>query len=319
MRTNLLKFIFLSLCIPLVISGAAGIALAQEFSISSFISESAVAKGGEVILTVEFYWSGAPDSIDISPPKIPDSYLLELTASSQKNVYKMYSDKNINKIEFEYKFKATEPGMGRISYIALEFTDKQTGVKRVEKTKSYDITVLSAQRYWLRRSAQTAVYVVAGSGIVALILASVFLMKKRKQKKRMEKLILSGVHAGLEQEILAELKSLKKYKVSGDAGKLLDSIINVLNRYFEQRYGISFSKALTGPDTAVSIRSDIPDKTLIEFKDIIALSNRVKFSGEKLSPEDMDRWLRLAEKIVRYFIEKSQKEQLYNVDIIDNK
>jgi len=320
MITCFFKRIIFNLYVQLIvlfILGAASLFASSEFSISSSVNTTIVAPKGELVLTIEFYWTGLSDAIEIEPAKAPDSYLLDLVSASQKNFFRMYPDKNINKTVFEYKFKASETGMGRISYFALEFTDKQTGVKRVEKTKPYDITVLSAGRYWLRQSALFVTYGVVALIIAGLIIVVVFVLRKRKFRAVHEKLMVSRAEAGLENQILAELKNLKRYKVSGEADKLLDSIVEILNKYFEQRYGISFSKAVSGTDKTALSTANIPEKMFIELKDITALSNRVKFSGEKLPPEDMDRWLRHAERIVRYFIDKSQKEQFDNLDIID--
>lgn len=276
----------------------------MPIEVTSTVSQTIVAQNNTVRLDVSLLWEGAPDAIVLDFPRNPDCYLLEIEEVEQKNVFALYPDQKLNRIQVSYTLKATEPGEGRISYIAFEYTESATGAKRMKKTAPIDITIMSGSRYLLRQTANA----VSVALVFALIGTAVYFTIRvaRKKKKQLEN--ASSAHTTVldesEKEALGKLQLARKYKIAGDSYKFFDAIRTVLNDYFEERNLVSAVL-----DVGTAEQSIVLQNVQVEYKEIIAACNRIKFSGEQLTSEDLDRWYNRAVKLVSLYKEHTQRQE----------
>ncbi|MCD6459262.1 hypothetical protein J7L67_01175 [bacterium] len=311
-------FIVFTIFLIFLICGNSYCAVQSE--LTSSVSSTTVVQGGELVLNIDFTWIGAPTAYQIEPVKAPDSYLLEIIGSKQENSYQMYNDSKKNTMHFKYVFRASEPGKGRISYCAFEVTERESGIKKIKKTSPYDITVLSKSRYLLRQSTRFATWLIilliAGSAVFTVG----YLTYKSKQKKQEIINKEKSLSGDIEERTLLKLNSVRKYKISGETDKFFDALIKSLQSYFEAKApGISL-KGSRITEEKLNLKSSIPQKQFIEYKEIIAAANRIKFSGEKLTSEELDRWHKRAVKLITFFKDQSRRKltenQFENINII---
>ncbi len=282
---------------------------AIQVELSSELSSSEAAQGDIITLTVRLLWIGDPQALQIEPLKNIDTYLLEVTGVTQENTFDMFNDLSATTVLLTYKLKAVEPGKGRISYIALETTEQQTGIKRIRKTQPYDVTILPKSRYLLRQAAYVIWYglIILGAGVVLWILWRLY--ARRRRMRISEQQDQETVAVGTENAILLELKNARKYKIAGQSDSFFSAVISALNNYFEQKHSMPMTRTAVLSEDKIESEYNIPRKILIEYKEIVATANRVKFSGVQLSADELEQWARRAEKIIRFFIEKSREDQ----------
>lgn len=292
--------------------------LSADTEITSFLTKKTLVQGAKTELRIELSWIGEPNSIEIIPPKAPDCYLMEIEQIKQENTFELFPEKSRNKISFIYFLKALEPGEGRVSSFVIEFTEKATGIKSIKKTDAYDITVLTKPQYILKQMVKTSLFILGGILIAGLILTVLYLKRKKKQQLETELEIASC--SDYDNQILNELKSVLKYKISGETYKFFDQLSSILNRYFHKKLGLSQSKMIASTQSDNKISHEIPSKIIIEFKEIIAGCNNIKFSAKKMTSSDLESWYKRSEKLVRFFIKKSEhdakEQQIQNINVI---
>ena len=314
--------IFILLTVFLIVAICRDTQCRIQSELTSSISSTSVAKGGTVVLDIEFTWIGDPNAYKIEPVEPPDPYLLDVIDAKQKNVFEMYNDSQKNTMKFQYILKATEPGKGRISYCAFEVTDRESEIKKIKKTQPYDITVMSTSRYLLRLSARIAVWVLALLVIGASMGTAGYLVYKSKQKKQAIISKEKSLSGDLEERILGELKSTRKFRISGETDKFFDHINQTLQLYFEQKAPGITQKNTRISEQQMTEKFGIPQKQFIEYKEITAAASRIKFSGEKLASEELDRWHKRAVKLVTFFKDQSKRKltenQFKNINIISD-
>jgi len=310
----------LKIFIVLVVLFALNPTVSAETEITSFVTKKTLVQGAKTELHIELSWIGQPNAIEITPPKAPDCYLMEIEQVKQENAFDLFPEKSRNKINFIYYLKALEPGEGRVSSFVIEYTEKETGIKSIKKTDAYDITVLTKYRYILRQMAKTILFILGGFLVAVCVLVILYLKKKKKQKAETEREIVS--FSDYDNQILNELKSVRKYKLSGETYKFFDQLSLVLSKYFHKKLGLSQSKiiALTQSDNKLS--HEIPSKIIIEFREIIAACNNIKFSAKKVTPSELESWYKRSEKLVQFFIKKSEddikEQQIQSINLINN-
>ncbi len=292
--------------------------LSADTEITSYLTKKTLVQGGKTELHIELTWMGEPNSIEIVPPQAPDCYLMEIEQIKQENTFELFPEKSRNKIRFIYFLKALEPGEGRVSPFVIEYTQRETGIKSIKKTDAYDITVLTKPRYILRQMLKTSLFILGGILIAGLILTSFYFKRKKKQQIETELEMVSC--SDYDNQILNELKSVLKYKISGETYKFFDQLSSILNRYFHKKLGLSQSKMITTTQSDNQISHEIPSKIIIEFREIIAGCNNIKFSARKMTPSDLESWYKRSEKLVRFFIKKSEhdakEQQIQNINVI---
>ena len=318
MRRN----IFILLTIVLFFGICADAQCRIQTELTSCISSTTVAKGGTVVMNVDFQWVGDPMAFKIEPVKAPDSYLLDVIDAKQENLFEMYNDSQKNTMRFQYVLKATEPGKGRVSYCAFEVTDRESEIKKIKKTEPYDITVMSTSRYLLRQSARFVTWffiLLVVGGAVFTVVYLIYRSKKKKQEIVLKEKALSG---DLEDKTLAQLTSSRKFRISGETDKFFDSINKTLQSYFEEKAPGINQKNLRISEQQMQDKFGIPQKQFIEYKEIIAAASRIKFSGENLTAEELDRWHKRAVKLVSFFKDQSKRKltenQFKNINIISD-
>ncbi len=301
---------FLRLVVLLFVLFSFTVSVFANVEISSSLTKKTLVQGGRTELHVEISWIGDPNSIEITPPKSPDCYLMEVEQIKQTNTFELFPDKGLNRINFVYSLKALEPGEGRVSSFVVEVTEKETGIKSIKKTDAYDIKILTKLRYILRQILKTGLVALFGFFIFVVVVVAVYLRKKNKRQKEAQESM--SVCSDYDNQVLNELKSILKYKVTGETYKFFDQLSTILNRFFNKKLHIYQSD---GKDSR-----EIPSKIIIEFKEIIAGCNNIKFSAKKMTPSDLESWYRRAEKLIRFFIKKSEhdarEQQMKNINTI---
>lgn len=305
------------LAVTIIYLGCSGEPCFSEipFSVDSSLNKTVVPRDGQITLQITLNWLGAPDAIELSPMKHPDCYLLEIVDIQQKNSFELFQKDGKSSVTITYRIKATEPGEGRISYCTIEFTEKQNGIKRLERTKAYDVRVMSPSRYLLRQTANGLVYA-AGVVVAGFIIWVVYRIVRRKKKqaaqKKQEMIIEQD---DFEHQALQKLTEVRRYKLSGETEKFFDGISSVLHDYMTQRYGVSFTKTTSVSEMNIEQKQELPTKLLVDCKTIIATCSRIKFSGEKPSPEELDRWYSQAEKVIKAFREQRRQHQMEKINL----
>lgn len=270
----------------------------------SSVSQTIAAQNNTVHLDVSFLWEGAPDAIVLDFPRNPDCYLLEIEEIKQENFFALYPDQKLNRIRMSYTLRATEPGEGRISYIAFEYTESATGAKRMKKTEPIDITIMSGSRYLLRQTANAVSVVLVIAFIGAAVYFTVRIVRKKKRQSDETHSANTSMLDEWEKEALGKLQVVRKYKIAGDSYKFFHAMRTVLNDYFEERSHVSAVL-----DVGTAEQSIVLQNIKVEYKEIIAACNRIKFSGEQLTSEDLDRWYNRAVKLVSLYKEHTHREQ----------
>ncbi len=283
--------------------------IALQTELSSILSKDEVAQGDTVTLIVRLSWIGDPQALQIEPLKDLDTYLLEVVDVTQKNTFDMFNDLEGNTVLITYTLKATEPGEGRISYLALETTEQETGIKRIKKTQPYDVNILPKSRYLLRQTAYVIWYGLMLLGIIIVLGIIWRVYTRRKSKKEADAQEQAILAADVEKSVLMELKNARKHKISGDNDAFFAAVIAALNRYFEQKHSLSMLRTSSLSEDKIESQHNIPRKMFIEYKEIVAAANRTKFSGNKLTADELEQWARRAEKIIKFFMEKSREDQ----------
>lgn len=281
---------------------------AIQTELSSLLSDTDVAQGDTITMTIRLSWLGDPHELQIAPLRNLDTYLLEVVDVSQKNTCKMFNDFTGTTVLFTYTLRATEPGKGRISYLALEVTETKTGIKKIKKTQPYDVTILPKSRYLLRQTARGIWY-----GLIILIIGTAVWgvwrwRNNRTQQRERDSHDRAMLSANAEHETLHALKQARRHKIAGDADLFFNELVSALSTYFEKKHGVSMARSTGLSEEKMESEHGVPRKIMIEYKEIVAAGNRIKFSGRKLTPDELEQWARRAEKIVRYFIDKAKED-----------
>lgn len=293
--------------------GAVSSYASVPFSLDSSLTDTTTAQDHTVTYTITLRWIGAPDAIDLLPLKAPDAYLLEPVDSTQLNTHQVYNSNTLNTIHAQYTFRANEPGEGRISYAVVEFTETDTGIKHVERTQPYDVTIMSRSRYALRQTAHIAGWSIGGLAVLLIAWGAVVITRRRKRKKAELNIKRHGENVDLEHSMLDELRDVRRHKLAGETDKFFDGISKVLHTYFEKRYGFSATRATAIDEESLIRKHDLPPALMVEFKSITAAASRIKFSGEQLSPDELERWYKRAEKLIKAFIVQQKENRLNHI------
>lgn len=289
-----------------------------NYKVDSRVDTTQTAPGKIITLTVSLIWEGTVEDITLQPVKPPDAYLMELADIKQENSTYLFNNLKYTACTIAYTFSATEPGEGRISYAVLEFTENDTQIKRVERTPAYDIAIYSPGRYLLRQAARYAVMGIIGLALLAVVTVIILGIRKHHLKRVAVVQQELASSTDFEHQMLDELKRVRAYKLSGETDKFFDGLSKVLYSYFEKRYGISFARSLAVSEDELINKHQVPTSLLIEFKDIVATASRIKFSGESLPPDELDRWYKRAEKLIKAFITRKKQEKIQNINLVDN-
>ncbi|MFH1004115.1 MAG: hypothetical protein V1781_01250 [Bacteroidota bacterium] len=274
----------------------------QDIKVSAELDSNSILIGQHAKLTLKVEYSIGQGQINIDFPKITDTIIQQIEVIEKSKIIKYLPDSNdINSIAEKQIFTITSFDSGYYAIPPLLFVVNGDTSKRYEtepllfsvNTIAVDTTLtikdikppLEVPFSWK----ELLPYFYWGLGIAAILTAIIFLIiffVKRRKKKPAPVIIIPKIPA--HKTAIERLEKLKEEKLwqQGKVKQYHSEISEILRQYIEHRFYISAMEQVTYEILYAFRTVDITEDIKIKLRQILILSDLVKFAKEQPLPNE---------------------------------
>jgi len=278
----------------------------NRVSITAKINKEKAGLGERIVLTAILQWIPNKDEeIRIIKVKPPQCSLLKLAGSSQTASSGLYGSKVIASQILKYVFRADEKGLGEISPVIVEYAAGEDEQKVIISSDPFEIKVISLKDKFISGLGFIAVM---AAGVLAVISGIVLFLKRRKDKQNSAG--FAPVEGCCELKAMDKLIDAAKYRLAGDFKKYYLQMHYVLTDYILVKYHIRIRNKSEDEICQLAFKADIPGELLRLLRETAFISEKVRFSGYEVNPNEERRVFTGIEKYLRLLIPKEAEEKI---------
>ena len=254
-----------------------------EVTLTAKVDKERVAVGEKMLLTAKLEWEQVEnEEIRITKINIPRCSLLELIDSSQASRSELRLGRVVSTQTLKYIFKAKKEGIDKISALTAEYIAGSDEQKFDVSSESIEIKVISLKEK-----------LISGFGFIAAITAGtfagimcVFLLLRKWRKKQNAASLNKYAGSHYEREAIDRLRDIIKYRLEGDFKKYYGALHRILADYAKAKHRIEIANKDEEEIRRLSYGTDIPGEFLSLLVETVRLSERVRFAGYELNPDE---------------------------------
>ena len=276
-----------------------------EVKLTTKVDKHKVAVGEKIVLTATLEWEQVEkEEIKVAAINPPECSILELVDSSQASNSELRGDRVITSQVLEYVFRATKEGVGKISALSLEYTVAGGEEKFSVSSEPIEIKVISLKGKLISNFGFISV-VIAGVFAVAM---GVFLFFKSRKKKQKPGVLNEGADVRYEREAIDRLVGATKYRVGGNFKEYYSQLHYILADYTRAKYHIRIKNKSEDEIRRLSSGVNITGELLRLLIETASLSEKVRFSGYEVGPDEERRVFSGIERYLRSRIPEEEEK-----------
>jgi len=250
-------------------------------SLSASLDRDAVPLNRTALLSIRISWEGDLDRIGIG--QLTDPVLENLTAVEAASSNRVVAETGTRRAvkEVSYTLKPKSLGMAYIEPLTLSYEDRSTGKVDNLKTPRLSLEVVEAlpepdSRIFRVAAGAAAIVVLAAAAIISLG----FFRKRKAAETPVEPAPL------VEETYLQYLKTQVELG-TGATGERFETSSRLLRRYLAAKYGLAAMEITTRELVEALPGVGLEAETAQRCAELLSTSDRVKFSGQEVSVEEL--------------------------------